>query len=650
MTVSPPARAAAVLILLWSSVSAAEPWSGAEPGTTTLAQVLRSFGPPTRRTRADDEVVLTYQRKDAPAGTRAVRFLFAAGDDVLRRVEVTPARPSKRGAIEALYGPACDEDTSPGTACHEREQGPARQTWLHYRSRGLSVLVDRMQRVKTLAYVAPESPRAAGVAAAGPAPAAPMATAVPAVATQELVATSATEPTSGLAPVTVVEDTPDGAASGSELPPGPVAMAPSEAGPTTEGASSAGGRSDGVIPGWSGAGGESSSDAAWAKMRPDKPVLAVGGFLYQRAELVGVRSQRKTSLEPSFPSLVDIYLDANPSQRVRGFTLGRLAFDPLDAVNTRPDVILGQLWLKFDIARTLYVTAGRQEVRWGSSQVWRPTDFLQDPNPDPLNRLDLRTGVDMVKVTLPWESMATNLSVIGTTNLAGTGPDDRSVRYGGAVRAEMALGTAEIIASAAFQQSRRPQYGLDLSMGAGLLDFNAELALVRDSDVRLWARNGNDFVQRTLDGPKLRASAGVSAQLSVADIYRVILRAEGFYNPLGYDDRAFLGWLSTQGDFRALYFGRYYAMGQVNVGRRGNEQLGLTFTTLANVRDSSFLSRLDFQATPFDAVEIFVQTYIEVPYGERGSEFRFEAPVADPSASPSGIGVFRAGMSLQMRM
>ena len=66
--------------------------------------------------------------------------------------------------------------------------------------------------------------------------------------------------------------------------------------------------------------------------------------------------------------------------------------------------------------------------------------------------------------------------------------------------------TGELIASAAFQQGRRPRYGLDLSFGVGVLDFNAELALVRDSNVRLWARDGEGFVERGFGGPKLVAS------------------------------------------------------------------------------------------------------------------------------------------------
>ncbi|RJS23165.1 hypothetical protein DRW03_12660 [Corallococcus sp. H22C18031201] len=629
MTTSPLSLATVALTLLCGGLARAEPWSGATPGTTTLPQVLQSFGAPSQRTERGGAVELTYQRKSAPPGARRVRFRFTGSERVLNSLEVLPARPMKRAAIEALYGPACDEAVADAPACFDPEPAPGRLSRLRYRARGLTVLIDRTQRVRTLEFLP------APAAALPPPEAAPVL--AKEVAPAPVVPDTALASSQGLAPA-VVEEAP--------VTPAP---APPPAAPVAASPQAQDGASDSVIRGWQGPV-EESGDSAWTQRMPTKPALALGGALYQRAEVVGVRSDGATSFEPSFPTLVDLYLDATASQRVRGYMLGRLGFDPLDTRHTRPDVLLGQLWLKFDVARTLYVTAGRQEVRWGSSQVWRPTDFLQAPNPDPLSNLDLRTGVDMVKLSLPWESMAANLALIGTAEMTGTTDEDRAVRYGGAVRAEMAVGPGELIATAAFREQRRPRYGLDLSVGAGIFDFNAEVALVRDSPTRLWQRTAEGFVERELDGPKLLTSAGVSAQLVFADVYRAILRVEGFSNPLGYDDRAYLPWLNAQGDYQSLYFGRYYAMGQINIARRSRTTPTVIFTTLANLQDVSFMSRLDFQASPFDVLEIAVRAFVEVPYGAKGSEFRFEQTPSDPASSSPGLGVFRAGLSLFMRI
>ncbi|MFP2957034.1 hypothetical protein ACLEPN_04165 [Myxococcus sp. 1LA] len=629
-------RALAAAVLLWSLAASAEPWNGTEPGTTTLQQVLLSFGPPTRQVHEDGEVVLTYQRKAAPGGTRSTRFLFDARQGVLRRIEVVPTKPPTPAGLTALYGPACDAAKPPdaGLDCREEEAVAARQRWWHYRARGLSVLLDARRRVKSMHYSESLAPARSTVPA---------------------VATSADAPRAVPASGTLPPDTDSAAGLGTAT------VAPGEAGapagfedlletPATAPQPAGAGSSGAIVEGWQGPGGDAADPWHENPQERQQDVLAVGGIYFQRAEVTGLRSQGKTSYQPVLPALADIYLDATPSKHVRGFMMGRLAYDPLSTEANGPAAALGQMWLKFDVAQRLFVTAGRQEIRWGSSQIWNPTDFLQAPNPDPLNIFDLRTGVDMVRLTVPWEAMAANLSLLGTANVEDAGEDLRRVRYGGGVRAEMAVGTGEIAATAVFDQSRRPRYGLDATMALGILDFNAELAWVGDGNTQLWARQGDGFVERTLEGRKLLVSAGVSATFNFAELYRAVVRVEGFHNPLGYDDRAFLPWLSSQGDFRPLFHGRYYALGQVNIGRRGMSQMSLIFTTIANVQDASYLSRLAFNSSPFDIRDIFVQTFVEVPYGERGSEFRFESLPADPTLSGSGLGVFRAGVSLYVRI
>ncbi|WIG95583.1 hypothetical protein [Myxococcus sp. SDU36] len=641
-------RALAAAVLLWSLAASAEPWNGTEPGTTTLQQVLLSFGPPTRQVHEGGAVVLTYQRKAAPGGTRSTRFHFDARQGVLRRIEVVPTRPPTQAGLVALYGPACGaaRSSEEGLDCHEEEAAPARQRWWHYRTRGLSVLLDKQRRVKSMRYTEPLSSASPSPARGPVASAGSEGTTVPAAAASLDVPKGApaagtlppdTDSDSGLA-TAAVDPSGAGAPDGFE----DLLDAPAPRPTGTE--------SEAIVEGWQGPEGEAADPWHETAQGRQQDVLAVGGIYFQRAELTGLRSQGKTSYQPLLPALADIYLDATPSKHVRGFMMGRLAYDPLSTEANGPAAVLGQMWLKFDVAQRLFVTAGRQEIRWGSSQIWNPTDFLQAPNPDPLNIFDLRTGVDMVRLTVPWEAMAANLSLLGTANVEDVSADLRRVRYGGGVRAEMAVGTGEIAATAMFDQSRRPRYGLDATMALGLLDFNAEVAWMGDGNMRLWARDGDSFVERTLEGRKLLVSAGVSATFNFAELYRAVIRVEGFHNPLGYDDRAFLPWLSSQGDFRPLFYGRYYAMGQVNIGRRGMSQLSLIFTTIANVRDASYLSRLAFNSSPFDIRDIFVQTFVEVPYGERGSEFRFESLPADPTAPGSGLGVFRAGVSLYVRI
>lgn len=377
-------------------------------------------------------------------------------------------------------------------------------------------------------------------------------------------------------------------------------------------------------------------------------ILSVGGFYFQRAELSGLQGPQETNFQPRIPSLVDVVLDVKPSEDFRSLVRGRLLFDPLDARLSTPQILLDQFWLQFSVAQRVFITAGRQQLLWGSSRIWNPTDFLRRPNPRPLEAFDERLGIDMLKVNIPWEEMASNLWVIATVDL--NGPAERPLTYGGAVRAEVTLGISELSATAVFKQGRRPRYGLDWSVGAGPFDFNAELALVRDNDLTLWGeRTGTGFAPRRLDGPTLLASSGVTGTFRVADLYRTVFRLEGLYNQLGYEDRAVLTWLHKTKTYRPLYFGRYYGMAQLAVTQRSRNEPTLTLTGLMNVSDRSVLSRLDY--TTYVQRDIILQCYLEKTFGERGSEFLFEPDptVADDLPTPER-GLFRAGLSIRFKI
>ncbi|WPB74611.1 hypothetical protein KYC5002_37080 [Archangium violaceum] len=606
---SPFHRLAAVLLVTWSCVAGAQELRDTKPGVTTGQEVLRSFGRPTRRTPTPKGgLVLSYQKTAAPEGTRGALFTLDA-EGLLQRIDVIPKRPPTRASIEKTYGPECSEDTPPERPCYDIQRS-ARGFSLNYARLGLLVNFEK-KRVKSLTYVAP----------------APEPESEPESESEPLAATA--EPTSGaeadsgeidlsLRPASIESSEPESESAPESAPTEPrtLASAPTAA--------------------------ESAREAESLQ----RTTLAMGGRLLQQGYVSGSRLGPDTRMRPNLPALVDLYLDATPGSTFRGFVVGRLVYDPLDQGMSGPQVILDQLWLRFDVANRVFFTLGRQQIKWGSSRIWNPTDFLQRPNPQPLEAFDLRTGVDMLKVNIPFEPLSSNLSLFATADL--NGPEGDRLRYGGAVRAEVAVGTSELAASAAFLQGRRPRFGLDWSMGAGQFDLNAELAVMQDTTVGLWQRTADGFVPREFGGPKVLASAGVNTQFRFADVYRLGVRLEGFYNSLGYEDRSYITWLISQDDYQPLFFGRYYAMGQLSFTRRSIYVPTLNFTTLANVLDRSFYGRVDFMVVPITELKVFA--FVEAPFGQRGTEFRFQP---DPAIAPlpaTGLSLFRVGFSVQMRM
>lgn len=678
---APLTRALLVFCLLLGGTAGAEVWKQVRPGATTEQQVLSRFGEPTRRHTAGGERVLTYDEDSAPAGTVRADFHVDARTQRLRRLDVYPSPAPSRDAVERMFGPACQGAGRSKKPCHEVRLSATNEPYLHYVSRGLAVFFSRGE-LQALTYLPAARTRQARVAPVEP----PLMQEAPAASPEPRASTSADD--EGLAQVTPTPAslTPSKPSVAVEpIATSPVvpelAVARVEAPGSDTGASATRVEAPGPDTGTSasdllrpammdGAGGAPSPTADSDTTQGPRPlnepdetraprladpvqpeVLTLGGFYFQRADMVVSRraTDDATAAQPYFPGLVDVYLDFRPQDEIRAYVVGRLVYDPLDPAFSTPKTSLDKLWVYFGLFDSIYVTAGRQHVKWGSSRIWNTTDFLRSPNPDPLGVFDLRQGVDMVKVNVPFESLRANLWAYATATLEDTGVTGAlpRARYGGAVRGDIAFGTSELIASASFLERRRPRYGLDYSLGIGRLDLNAEVAFVRDSDTRLWRATPEGFVERTVTGTQVQASAGVAAELRMGDLYRTVLRAEGFYNQLGDDDRRLLTWVQSTGDYRALYFGRTYGLGQITVTRRSIYEPSWTLTVLGNLGDPSFLGRLDFG---FVRNNVNVAAFVEAPFGARGGEFRFQPDPTVAELPATDLGMFRAGMSLRLRL
>ena len=57
--------------------------------------------------------------------------------------------------------------------------------------------------------------------------------------------------------------------------------------------------------------------------------ITIGGQLYLRAQTTGLLNQQAEDYAFSMPALLDLYFDARPNDRVRGFALGRVSYDPM---------------------------------------------------------------------------------------------------------------------------------------------------------------------------------------------------------------------------------------------------------------------------------------------------------------------------------
>jgi hypothetical protein len=386
--------------------------------------------------------------------------------------------------------------------------------------------------------------------------------------------------------------------------------------------------------------------------------LKIGGQFYLRALAQGNEGVSFGETAFSAPTLVDGYFDARPTDRLRGMVVGRLSFDPTllsqstgvpgagqgGGTRANPSVLLDQAWLRFDIARTVFVTAGKQHVKWGTSRFWNPTDFLSPQRRDPLAIFDARTGASMLKLHVPWEDKGWNF--YGIALLDNAGPASTLGRIGGALRAEVVLGQAELGASTVLQRGRKPRFGFDVSSALGPIDVYAEAALKKGSDTPLYRLpqgvTVDEFLEQIRDIPintleditKLPVESyfpdGLTPQVSGGFTYTfaysendtVTVGVEYFYNSTGYNFAAAYPYLIAQGQYQPFYVGQHYgAIYAVLVGPGSWDKTSFILSNLGNLSDRSFTTRFDVLHRALSYLS--VEAYVAASYGNKGGEFRF---------------------------
>jgi len=384
--------------------------------------------------------------------------------------------------------------------------------------------------------------------------------------------------------------------------------------------------------------------------------LKIGGQFYLRALAQGNEGVSFGETSFSAPTLVDGYFDARPTDRLRGMVVGRLSFDPTllsqssavpgqgGGTRANPSVLLDQAWLRFDIARTVFVTAGKQHVKWGTSRFWNPTDFLSPQRRDPLAIFDARTGASMLKLHVPWEDKGWNF--YGIALLDNAGPASTLGRIGGALRAEVVLGEAEMGVSAVLQRGRKPRFGFDVSSALGPIDVYAEAALKKGSDAPLYRLptgvTVDEFLEQirdipinTLDdirnlpvesyfpdGLTPQVSGGFTYTFAYSENDTVTVGVEYFYNSTGYNVAAAYPYLIAQGQYQPFYVGQHYgAIYALLVGPGSWDKTSFILSNLGNLSDRSFTTRFDVLHRALSYLS--VEAYVAASYGNKGGEFRF---------------------------
>ncbi len=427
-----------------------------------------------------------------------------------------------------------------------------------------------------------------------------------------------------------------------------------------------------------------SSDA-FASGRVKEDPLKIGGLFYTRAFLQAAQDQPFNQSRLSLPTLVDAYLDARPTDRLRAFVLGRMTYDPFLSTTvgatplpgipattsaSNPAVLLDPAWLAFDVAHSVFVTVGRQHVQWGVARFFSPTDFLASQPRDPLALFDARLGVTMARVQVPWESAGWNFTAVAlfepTQNVgggysgsssvqnpggAGVNPADTGTLLrdvGGAARAEFAFKNGAVGIDGLVQRNRASRAGADLTMAIGDFDVYGEVAWKEHLDTpssRTFDVTTNVDVSK-LPGvppgttgtvpvtnqatvsipprstPVIQAAGGATYSINFEGNKSITLGAEYFYNSASYGRDEYLGLLLV-GGFQPFYVGQHYlALSATLIDTTAKTTWILS--GIGNLSDGSYLARLDFVVTVLSYLS--VESFIAGHFGRTGGELRLGFP------------------------
>ncbi len=474
---------------------------------------------------------------------------------------------------------------------------------------------------------------------------------------QDLFGGGASTPSPSPSPSAPATTAPPSPVTGAPGPPSPAVSAPPAAAPASEAAGGTA-RDQELLGG--------SADAKFLSdyVAPENP-LQIGGQLYLRMQTTAYGGQAPADWSLSAPSLLDLYLDARPNPRVRAFILGRMSYDPTlppngggvlpqsgqmmsngafasatsptgfsTFSNTRgPATLLDQMWIRFDILDHVFVTAGKQHVRWGTGRFWQPTDYLHEQKRNPLDVFDARPGTTMIKLNIPWEEKGWNFYAFGIAEDPNA-PTASLGQVAGAFRAEVVLAGVEMGVDTYLRRGQSPRYGFDLSTGIYDFDVYADVAVRPGSDFEhAFPVSGSPTpMLYPFTGYETQAVGGIGYSRKYNDNDMWTVGVEYFYNHPGYDNAsaypALLQAAFLNGDtsaFPFFYLGRQYGAVYLTLPAPYSwNYTTFTLSTLGNLSDRSFVTRLDYSVTVL--THLSVEAFAGVHYGNLGGEFRFQIP------------------------
>jgi hypothetical protein len=308
---------------------------------------------------------------------------------------------------------------------------------------------------------------------------------------------------------------------------------------------------------------------------------------------------------------------------------------------TAADITIWSLYSKFTYGDSLFLTFGKQPIKWGTGYFFSPADdvFAQSAV-DVTDPTAEREGPLALKVQYPIPGTMDNLYFFtampasnNPTTVANMKPSDVAV----AAKAEFLFGNTEVAAAGFYQGSVRPQAILMATTGTNNFNFFGEgVAAFADPSADPYLQKSSGGVYSTADRAADTLYSGTVGMMYSNQDWNFTFVTQYLYNGMGYDSITLgdlypavlagaLSYSDVVSNFAGLgKIGKHYGVMFASWTELFNTKLDVSILALANFSDGSGYINPTITLTTLTYVKI--SGGVSVSWGAPGTEF----------ANPSG--------------
>ncbi len=298
------------------------------------------------------------------------------------------------------------------------------------------------------------------------------------------------------------------------------------------------------------------------------------------------------------------------------------------------ELLIKEFFFDANYKKKVHFRFGKQNLKWGKSYFWNPTDTINIERRSFLDMDRVREGVYGVKAHIPFGAEKNIYFFINNEEAEDLTDNGISAKY------EFMVKNSEMSLSLWSRKNRKPVVGYDLSFRAFDMDLRLEAAASYGSDlkkidekrIKEESQSGKDITdslytkQQDKIFPKI--TAGTTRYFDYGEFKdRISVTGELYYNSEGYSKNIIKEFLNDDNriEYAAKFYqpnnyGRFYAVFFTEFTKFMNDsRKSIHLNVISNLSDKSGICTAGFKYNPID--DFTIETNGNIYLGEEYSEY-----------------------------